>query len=113
MPITLPNFPGAQSILNREFRRDLTAYLTTLPASAPIKSFEEAYDYLKAHPQEGLKYGDTRIGPSSTYHLENPDERAEYEAVKAFEIDRARTYLDTATATATDDRRGAADSSSG
>jgi amidase len=94
VPITLPGFPGAQSILNREFRRDLTAYLTTLPSDAPIKSFEEAYDYLKAHPQEGLKYGDTRIGPSSTYHLERPDERAEYEQVKAFEVNRARTYLD-------------------
>ncbi len=96
VPITLPNFPGAESILNREFRRDLTAYLTTLPQSAPVKRFEEAYDYLKAHPQEGLKYGDTRIGPSSTYHLEQPDERAEYEQVKAFEVNRARTYLNTA-----------------
>src|SRR4051794_17794026 len=38
VPITLPNFTAAQSILNREFRRDLTAYLTALPASAPIKS---------------------------------------------------------------------------
>jgi amidase len=94
VPITLPNFPGAQSILNREFRRDLTAYLSALPASAPIKRFEEAYDYLKAHPQEGLKYSDTRIGPSSTYHLENPDERAEYEQVKAFEVNRAKVYLD-------------------
>ena len=53
VPITLPQFPGAQSILNREFRRDLTAYLSALPQSAPIKRFEEAYDYLKAHPQEG------------------------------------------------------------
>ncbi len=92
--IPFPNFPAAQSILNREFRRDLTQYLTELPASAPVKSFEEAYDYLKAHPQEGLKYGDTRIGPSSTYHLENADERGEYEAVKALEIPRAKAYLD-------------------
>ncbi len=94
VPITLPNFPTAQSILNREFRRDLTKYLTELPPSAPIKSFDEAYDYLKAHPEEGLKYGDSRIQPSSTYHLENPDEEAEYASVKSFETNRAKTYLD-------------------
>ena len=44
--------------------------------------------------KEGLKYGDTRIGPSSTYHLENPDELAEYQQVKAFEVNRAKVYLD-------------------
>src|SRR5262249_56631338 len=92
--ITLPNFQTQGSILNREFRRDLSKYLSTLPASAPIKSFDEAYDYLKAHPEEGLKYGDSRIGPSSTYHLENPDEEAEYEGVKTTEVKRAKDYLD-------------------
>ncbi len=53
VPITVPNLPTQGSILNREFRRDLSKYLSTLPASAPIKSFDEAYDYLKAHPEEG------------------------------------------------------------
>src|SRR5262249_40722347 len=92
--ISVPNPVTQGSILNREFRRDLNKYLSTLPASAPIKSFDEAYDYLKAHPEEGLKYGDSRIGPSSTYHLENPDEEAEYEGVKTTEVKRAKDYLD-------------------
>src|SRR5262249_42305287 len=92
--ITLPNFQTQGSILNREFRRDLSKYLSTLPASAPIKSFDEAYDYLKAHPEEGLKYGDSRIGPSSTYHLERPDELAEYEQVRATGIANSKNYLD-------------------
>jgi Asp-tRNA(Asn)/Glu-tRNA(Gln) amidotransferase A subunit family amidase len=92
--VTFPNFTTSDPILPREFRRDLTKYLTTLPASAPIKSFDEAYDYLKAHPQEGLKYGDSRMQPSSTYHLEIPSEEAEYEATRDAEIAKGKTYLD-------------------
>ena len=94
MTITLPNFPTAQSLQTREFRRDLNHYLSRLPASAPIKSYDEAYAYFHNHPEEGLKYGDSRFGPPAQYHLENPDEEAEYEGVKTFEINRARTYLD-------------------
>ena len=94
MQITLPELPGRAEHPQPRVPARPHAVPDELPASAPIKSFEEAYDYLKAHPQEGLKYGDTRIGPSSTYHLENADERAEYEAVKAFEIPRAKAYLD-------------------
>jgi amidase len=94
VPISVPALPTQGSILNREFRRDLNTYLSTLPPSAPIKSFDEAYDYLKAHPEEGLKYGDSRIGPSSTYHLERPDEEAEYEQVKATGVANSKTYLD-------------------
>src|SRR3954447_22841913 len=94
VPITLPSFQTQDSILNREFRRDLSKYLSTLPPSAPIKSFDEAYDYLKAHPEEGLKYGDSRIGPSSTYHLERPDELAEYQQVRDRGIANSKAYLD-------------------
>ena len=94
VPITVPNLPTQGSILNREFRRDLSKYLSPLPASAPIKSFDEAYDYLKAHPEEGLKYGDSRIGPSSTYQLERPDELAEYQQVRDTGIANSKTYLD-------------------
>ena len=92
--ITLPNFPTAQSLQTREFRRDLNTYLSRLPASAPIKSYDEAYAYFHDHPEEALKYGDSRFGPPAQYHLENPDEEAEYESVKTYEIGRARTYLD-------------------
>src|SRR5262249_11013277 len=90
----LPNFPTAQSLQTREFRRDLNHYLSRLPADAPIKSYDEAYAYFHNHPEEGLKYGDSRFGPPAQYHLENPDELAEYEGVKTYEINRARTYLD-------------------
>jgi amidase len=92
--IPVPNFPTTDPILPREFRRDLTKYLSQLPPSAPIKSFDEAYDYLKTHPEEGLKYGDSRMGPSSKFHLENPSEEAEYEATRDAEIARATAYLD-------------------
>jgi len=95
VPITLPSFTTAQSIQTREFRRDLDSYLSELPANAPIKSYEEAYAYFHDHPQEGLKYGDSRFGPPAQYHLENPDEEAEYEQVRDYEVNRARTYLDT------------------
>ncbi|WP_169542175.1 amidase family protein [Solirubrobacter soli] len=92
--INIPNFATAQSLQTREFRRDLNKYLSRLPANAPIKSYDEANAYFHNHPEEGLKYGDSRFGPPAQYHLENPDEQAEYEGVKTFEINRARTYLD-------------------
>ena len=71
---------------------------TTSPSSrrrAPLKSFDEVFDYLRFHPEEGLKYGITRMQPSSTYHLENPAEHAEYEQVRDFEVARSRTFLNT------------------
>lgn len=94
--LTLPPFatgPGYPN-LTREFRRDLTNYLSQLPADAPMKTFDQVYAFLKAHPDEGLKYGDTRMGPSAEYHLENPAEREEYERVREQEIRRAREYLE-------------------
>jgi Asp-tRNA(Asn)/Glu-tRNA(Gln) amidotransferase A subunit family amidase len=93
--IELPTFPPGPTygILTREFRRDLTAYLGGLPPSAPIKTFDEAYAFLKAHPEEGLKYGDTRMGPSAGFDLEDPVQRQEYEAFRDAEIARARDYL--------------------
>jgi Asp-tRNA(Asn)/Glu-tRNA(Gln) amidotransferase A subunit family amidase len=92
--ISFPSFSTTDPILPREFRRDLTKYLTQLPPSAPIKSFDEAYDYLKTHPEEGLKYGDSRMGPSSAFHLEIPSEEAEYEQTRDAEIGKAKSYLD-------------------
>ena len=53
MPITLPNFPARRASSTASSAATSRAYLTTLPPSAPIKSFEEAYDYLKAHPAGG------------------------------------------------------------
>jgi amidase len=94
--ITVPAFPPPDTqygILVREFRRDLTNYLGQLPPAAPIDTFDEAYAYLKAHPQEGLKYGDTRIQPSSQVHLENPAEQRDYEMMRDSEIARARAYV--------------------
>ena len=70
VPITIPNFSTAQSLQTREFRRDLNHYLSRLPASAPIKSYDEAYAYFHNHPEEGLKYGDSRFGPPAQFHLE-------------------------------------------
>lgn len=95
--VPIPNsafsFTRGGDIQFREFRRDLTSYLSKLPASAPLKSFDEVFDYLRFHPEEGLKYGITRMQPSSTFHLENPAEQAEYEQVRDFEIARSRTFL--------------------
>jgi amidase len=91
---SLPQFPPAPQygILAREFRRDLTNYLSQLP-DPPVRTFDEAYATLKANPEEGLKYGDTRIEPSSRWDLEDPEQRAQYEAFRDAEVTRARDYL--------------------
>jgi Asp-tRNA(Asn)/Glu-tRNA(Gln) amidotransferase A subunit family amidase len=93
--LSLPPFapsPGF-GILVREFRRDLTGYLSQLPPSAPMRTFDEAYAYLKAHPEEGMKYGDSRIRPSSEWNLDDPAQRAAYEAFRDGEVARGRDYL--------------------
>lgn len=96
--VSIPNsafaFTRGGDIQFREFRRDLTTYLSKLPATAPRKSFDEIFDSLRLHPEEGTKYGISRMQPSSTYHLENPAEYAEYLVTRDFEIDRARDFLD-------------------
>jgi Asp-tRNA(Asn)/Glu-tRNA(Gln) amidotransferase A subunit family amidase len=93
--LELPSFPPAPTygILAREFRRDLTAYLAQVP-DPPVRTFDEAYAFLKAHPEEGLKYGDTRMQPSSEWNLDDPAQRQQYEAFRDAEVARARDYLE-------------------
>ena len=92
---------GAQSILNREFRRDLK-----LPHTLPA---ERADRELRGGLR--LPEGETAGGAEVRRHAHRavanlpprePDERAEYEAVKALEVPRAKTYSTTCSTRAPD-----------
>ena len=52
-----PNAASNSSILFQEFKRDIAAYFSRLPASAPMKTLKDVIDYNNAHPEDGLKFG--------------------------------------------------------
>ena len=52
-----PNAASNSSILFQEFKRDIAAYFSRLPASSPMKTLKDVIDYNNAHPEDGLKFG--------------------------------------------------------
>src|SRR3954451_13856483 len=54
--IPTPNAAGNSSILSQEFKRDLAAYFSRLPASAPIKTLKDVLNYNEDHAADALKY---------------------------------------------------------
>src|SRR5262249_42319779 len=73
-----PNANSNSSILNFEFKRDLAAYFSRLPASAPMKTLADAIAYNGAHAQEGLKYGQITAIASQAVDITNPATIASY-----------------------------------
>src|SRR5262249_39228430 len=63
---------SAPDILTPEFKRDLSAYLGRLPASAPMKSLADIIAYNNAHAQEALKYGQSQALASQATDLTDP-----------------------------------------
>ena len=73
--VLIPTPSPAQNfneILVSEFKRDLNAYLSRLPASAPMKSLQNIIDYNLAHVDEALKFGQTQLTASQDVDLSNP-----------------------------------------
>ncbi|HEX6024526.1 MAG TPA: amidase family protein [Solirubrobacter sp.] len=82
--VQIPN-PGQglqlpSEILTEEFKRDLNAYLSRLPASAPMKTLADIIDFNSANPTEALKYGQTQLIESQDVNLDDPAEMAAYVA---------------------------------
>ncbi len=94
--IATPTAPGAPDILTPEFKRDLDAYLSRLPASAPMKSLADIIAYDSAHSDEALKFGQTQLVASQATDLTDPAQEAAYEANRTASVVPARQAIDTA-----------------
>jgi hypothetical protein len=76
-PSPAQNFPD---ILASEFKRDLNAYLSRLPATAPMKSLTDIIAFNSAHADEALKFGQTQLTASNAINLSDPATNAAYVA---------------------------------
>ncbi len=94
--ITAPANTTRPSILNYEFKRDLNAYLSRLPDSAPMRSLADIIAYNDAHPEEALKYGQNLLTGSQSIELDDPATKAAYEADRDAGRSEARANIDAA-----------------
>jgi amidase len=103
VPVTSPTAPAAPDILTPEFRRDLDAYLSRLPASAPMRSLQDITDYNGAHADEALKFGQAQLAASRDSDLTDPAKQAQYLLDRDASRNPARAAIDaTLTANALD-----------
>src|SRR5262249_29810161 len=63
VPVTLDttsSIPGGSSVLTYEFKRDLNAYLSRLPAGASVRTLADVIAFNAAHAPVALKFGQTQ-----------------------------------------------------
>ncbi len=94
--IATPSTGNAPDILTPEFKRDLNAYLSRLPAGAPMKSLADIIAYNDAHADEALKFGQGQLIASQATDLNDPGQQATYQTNRATSVNTARTAIDTA-----------------
>jgi amidase len=76
---------GQSSVLTYGMKRDFNAWLSSLGASAPVKTLTELREWNLAHePAGAIKYGQLRLDDSDAIDLEG--DRPEYEADRARDI---------------------------
>jgi Asp-tRNA(Asn)/Glu-tRNA(Gln) amidotransferase A subunit family amidase len=93
VPFTMPAATTVPSIVLRELKRDLDAYLPTMKGKA-AKSLLEIVDYNIANPVEGLKYLQRDLLTAVAVDLADPATLAAYEADKAAGIAATQTIID-------------------
>ena len=86
-------------ILTEEFKRDLNAYLSRLPASAPMKSLADIIAFNTANAQEALKFGQSQLTASQGVDLNDPAQMAAYVADREGGIAATRAAIDNALTT--------------
>ena len=64
--------PNPPSIVLREFKRDLNAYLAGTRGKSGAKSLQEIIDYNNANPVEGLKYQQGQLVAAQAVDLADP-----------------------------------------
>jgi amidase len=94
VPVSAPVNTDAPGILTYEFKRDLNAYLSRLPASAPVKSLADVIAYNNAHAKVALKFGQTLLTASQEVDLSDADTAEAYEAARAEGITETRAGID-------------------
>jgi amidase len=82
-------------VLSYEFKRDLNAYLSRLPAGAPVRSLAEVIAYNQAHADTALKFGQVLALASEEKDL-GPDseDSVQYKAARAQDLAASRDRLD-------------------
>ncbi|MDR0991026.1 MAG: amidase [Propionibacteriaceae bacterium] len=92
VPVTVGN-TDAPSILVQEFKRDLNAYLSRLPAGAPMQTFDQIRQYNIDHPQ-GAKFGQYYFDQGAQVDLSDPVQLADYEQARDQGISQTRQAID-------------------
>jgi Asp-tRNA(Asn)/Glu-tRNA(Gln) amidotransferase A subunit family amidase len=78
--IPTPTAAPVPQVLDYEFKRDLNAYLDTLPDDAPMGSLAEIVAYNDSHAAEALKFGQTQLLASQGIDVSRGSpETAQYE----------------------------------
>ena len=95
VPLTAPNRPTTAKIVDREFKRDLDAYLAPYGKStASIVAFNDA------HPRDTLKFGQTRLRAAAAINLSDPATATAYANDLANGRTLSKAYVDTLLANA-------------
>ena len=85
----------APSILTRELRRDLDAYLARLPHDAPVRTLRELVAHNTVHAAEALKFGQTLLEASLAVDLADPSTAVGYQADRERGLAESRAAIDT------------------
>jgi amidase len=94
--VAAPTSSAPFDILTPEFKRDLNAYLSRLPADAPMKTLKDIIDYNAAHPADATKYGQLQLIASQGTDLTDPAQNAAYVTARDAQRAAARQAIDNA-----------------
>ena len=82
-----------------EFKKDINAYLSKLPAQDKVRTLGDIIAYNQAHAQVALKFGETLLEGSQAIDVDDPATAAGYEALRVAGLAEAQSPIDTTLAT--------------
>ena len=82
-----------------EFKKDINAYLSKLPAQDKVRTLGDIIAYNQAHAQVALKFGETLLEGSQAIDVDDPATAAGYEALRVAGLAEAQSRIDTTLAT--------------
>lgn len=99
LPVTLDTSSSipddGSTVLSYEFQRDLNAYLSRLPASAPVKALSDIIAYNDSHAQLTLKFGQSLALAAQAKDLsEDSVDTAKYLSDRAQDLADSRGRID-------------------